>query len=105
MTTFKKNPLVEDQIRRSVEMERALRAQAEAAAAAAREMAPVDSGDYRDGIKADSDRDPIARAAVVATDFKSHWIEFGTIRQPARAILRRACEAVGLTTIGGRDDA
>jgi O-succinylbenzoate synthase len=53
------------------------------AAAHARSIAPVVSGDYRDSIEAEG-------PDLVATDFKAHWIEFGTVRTRAQAVLRTA---------------
>lgn len=71
------------------------------AADAARDFAPVLTGAYRDSIKSDSVMvmDGINRKSVyrlLATDFKAGWIEFGTSRMPAFAVLRRAIESVGL---------
>jgi hypothetical protein len=66
-----------------------------AIAAAARALAPVDQGNYIDGIV--TQKTP-SGTRVVATDQKSAWIEFGVPSRgiPARFILRRAVEAVGL---------
>jgi hypothetical protein len=72
---------------------------AEAAAEAvplAKSYAPVRSGAYRDSIKA-----VVAGkfAYLVATDFKAHWIEFGSVHNPAHAPLRRGAQAAGLRVI------
>lgn len=102
---FKKDPGIEAMLRRSLEVEKALRLRAEAAASVAREIAPVDSGAYRDGIQAQSGiRGNVATARVNARDWKSHFIEFGTSQRAARAILRRACDAVGLKLVRGGDE-
>jgi hypothetical protein len=63
---------------------------------AARSLAPVESGDYRAGIKAQRTK---GGARVLSTDFKSTWIEFGAPSRnlPARWILRSAAESLGLT--------
>lgn len=69
---------------------------AQAIAAAARAIAPVDEGNYVDGIVTQSTP---AGTRVLATDQKSAWIEFGIPSRgiPARFVLRRAVEAVGLS--------
>lgn len=68
---------------------------AEAIAAAARASAPEESGAYRAGIIVQETKHG---ARVVATDFKSAWIEFGDppANQPARFILRNAVVSLGL---------
>ena len=101
---WKKNPLVERDIARSAELAVVLKAGADQGARRAQEMAPVESGRYRDGIKSDIALvDGIWVARVVGTDFKSHWIEFGTAKGfPAHATLRRGCEAAGLKVRGTR---
>lgn len=68
----------------------ALRVQAaQRIAAAGRADAPVLSGDYKRGIRVQL----IAGAVhVVASDFKSWWIERGTSRRPAQHILEHAVE-------------
>lgn len=79
-----------------------LKEAAAAAADKAGDLAPVDDGDYRDGIKVAvgaDERGVLAR--VNATDFKSHWIEFGTIDTPAFAPLRRAVLGGFSTNISG----
>jgi hypothetical protein len=96
--------------------EEALRPTAEAIAERARTYAPVDSGEYRDSIRVvtgneigfslrgkqgqrvrqrlrgrNLNGDSIL---IVAGDFKSHWIEYGTSRRPAIAPLRRAASEI-----------
>jgi hypothetical protein len=67
-----------------------------AIAAEARANAPIDTGDYRDGIIAEQNGQS---AKVRATDYKSAWIEFGTPGsdqpQPAHWVLRNAAEQLG----------
>lgn len=61
------------------------------------------SGDYYRSIDSGAavrDGRPIGR--VAAGDFKAGWIEFGTRRQPPKAILRRAAEAAGVSFVRGR---
>jgi hypothetical protein len=67
---------------------------AEAIAARAREIAPVDTGRYRDGIIAQKPN-PKGVARVAATDQKSSWVEFGSERQPAQFVMRTAVESLG----------
>lgn len=67
---------------------------AEHIADVARRLAPVESGEYADGITVEKTK---TGARVFAADFKSAWLEFGVPSQgkPARFILRRAVEAAG----------
>ena len=62
-------------------------------AAAARSLAPVDSGDYQSKIKVERFK---GGARVLASDYKSSWIEFGGGGNPAQFVLRRAVDSVGL---------
>lgn len=60
----------------------------------ARRIAPVATGAYRDSIEPDvgiDERGPVGR--VNAHDFKSHWIEFGTLSRTPLAVLRRALDS------------
>ena len=68
---------------------------AEKIAEAARALAPVDQGNYRDGIKVQATK---TGARVFASDQKSSWVEFGipSHNQPPQFVLRRAVDAVGL---------
>lgn len=82
-----------------------LKEKVEEAEEIARGYAPVATGAYRDGIKADqvwAEGKWISR--LNAYDFKSAWIEFGTSRMPAFAILRNAMEAAGLHFIDPKND-
>ena len=52
----------------------------------AKSIAPVDEGDYRDGIRVG--RRGNRGVAIEFSDYKSHWVEFGTEDQepnPVRA--------------------
>ena len=74
---------------------------AELAAARVLEIAPEDEGDYKDGIKTDFGVDERgAYGRVNAFDYKSWWIEMGTVDTPAFAPLRTAVESLGLTITG-----
>jgi len=70
---------------------------AEAIAERARELAPVDSGQYRDGIVVNKPNEK-GVARVLATDQKSAWVEFGNRdgSQPAQFVMRSAVESLGL---------
>ena len=84
-------------------MAEAMGAQAKAAAVAARSIAPVATGDYRNSIEGESGVEGgKAIGRVSARDFKSGWIEFGTSKWAAHAVLRRAIDAIGLRMTGGR---
>lgn len=81
---------------------------AEEAAKAAKTFAPRKTGSYRDSIHVEHYPGD-GRVVIIASDFKSNWIEFGTKNQqgdskgfPIHAPLRRGCEAVGLHPHGGR---
>lgn len=60
------------------------------AAAYARSIAPVDEGDYRDGIQ--TVHLGASGVGVAFTDHKSHWIEYGTEDMDERAVARRTAE-------------
>lgn len=72
-------------------VKRLMRRRAEEAASIAKSLAPVATGDYRDSIGVDEDIDGVK---LVATDFKAHWIEWGTVRTRAFAPLRTAARKV-----------
>lgn len=96
-TRFALNPLFEAQLEASEEvLADDLLAFAETVAERARSLAPVDTGAYRDSIEAvvGSDGGDVT-ARVQANDFKAHWIEFGSSKDPALGVIRRAVEAQG----------
>lgn len=84
-------PDFDEIIDRAPETRAVLTADAERAAQAARAAAPVATGRYRDGIGVESDA---THVRLVGRDFKSHWIEWGTIRTRAHATLRNAAKRV-----------
>jgi len=95
------NPAAPREIEASLFMKVALESAAKMAAGRAKDFAPVDSGDYRDSIVGESvDVGGRWIGRVWAKDWKSGWIEFGTVREQAHATLRRGCEAVGLRVRG-----
>jgi len=90
-TGFKMNPGFVARMSRDLSLIPPLKDAADAAAERARELAPTLSGDYRAGIKTAVGADAKSVfARLNATDFKSHWIEFGTSDTPAFAPLRRS---------------
>lgn len=95
--SFRYNRQVEPAIRRSTDMERALAEPTKAAAAAAQGFAPVRTGRYRDSIHGTVEMASDGwRGKIVADDFKSGWIEFGSIHIGARHPLQRGAQAAGL---------
>lgn len=92
---FVYNPTAEELLKHTAEMAAHLKYAAEKGADAAKAVAPVRTGDYRDSIEADSSASE-GKARVLATDFKAQWIEFGTIHTPTFAPLRRGAESAGL---------
>lgn len=106
MSSFKFNPKAPGELARGAAMGVILKERADAAVAAAKAIAPVESGDYRDGITADIGLDEVRGTLIGrinANDFKSNWVEFGTATGfPAHATLRKAAESVGLRVIGTR---
>lgn len=93
---FIPNPTAPELLERTPAMRRMLEVKAERVAERARADAPVDTGDYRDGIKASAGFDARGNAVgrVNAFDFKSNWIEYGTIYMQAHAVLRRALDTL-----------
>ena len=72
-------------------------ATAEAIANRARELAPVETGAYRDGIVVNRAQTKGGVWRVAATDGKSSWIEFGNSRQAPQFVMRSAVESLGLS--------
>jgi hypothetical protein len=75
------------------------RASAVAIAERAKEMAPVVTGAYRNGIVVDPPSPKKGVARVHGTDQKSSWVEFGTATQPGQFIIRSAAESLGFKFI------
>lgn len=94
---FVPNPLGSKLLARTPEMQGFMKLQADAAAEVARQIAPVQSGSYRDGIEThEGVFAGMAAASLAGHDYKTLWIELGTSQRSADAVLRRACEAVGI---------
>lgn len=65
-------------------------AMAREAAAYARSIAPVDQGDYVRGIQ--TVHVGASGVGVAFTDFKSRWIEYGTVDTPEFGVAARTAE-------------
>lgn len=90
---FDPDPTLEAELARTVEVAAVLEALAAAAAETARRLVPVASGDLRDSIDHEVAMEAAGQVGrVFATDFKASWVEFGTIRRPARPFIRPALE-------------
>lgn len=95
--SFTANPQIAQLLMRSEQMKIMLLAQAGRGVAKARILAPEQSGDYKRSITAVAGLEGGSmRSRIVAKDFKAGWIEFGTVKTPAFAPLRRGAEAAGL---------
>lgn len=100
---FVPNPRAAALLAATPEMVAAMKSRAEAAAEESRAIAPVVTGEYREGIVAEAGLDgtpPVAKGRINAHKFTSGWIEFGTSRMAAQAVLRRGAEASGLKLSG-----
>jgi hypothetical protein len=84
-----------------------LEPKAEKVAERARQLAPDDPATTSDDLRSSIRVVLMLRAGgwiarVVATDYKAHWKEFGSSREPAKPYLRPAVEAeVGPLNAGG----
>lgn len=88
------DPNFERALATSTVMRRFLDSAADATADAVRGVAPVRYGDYKASIVHDVVRDRGGFVGRVgSTDFKWHWIEFGTSDTPTFAPLRRGLDA------------
>lgn len=63
---------------------------------------PFSTGAYLESIEV-QDGDVPGSKRVIATDWKSNWVEFGTEHSPAFAPLRRGADSVGVVLVGGKD--
>jgi hypothetical protein len=102
---FVANPQAQGLLGRTPQMAALLKDRAEQVARVVRQIGPRgDSGEhYVDMIETDVGVEgPTLIGRVSANKFTSGFIEFGTVRTPAFAPLRRAVEAVGLRLVGRR---
>jgi hypothetical protein len=90
---FVPNPKFAQEIEREVEYRAGKMRVAEEVVNTARSIAPVEEGDYKAGLR-EIHEGP--RVYVSGTDWKSHFIEWGTVDTPTFAVIRRACRMVGL---------
>ena len=93
------------ELARTPQMEAAMLVIGEEVAARVREIGPRDDDDDTHYVEMITVAPTSAAAGfgarVSANKFTSWWIEMGTIRTPAFAPLRRACDALGLILTGG----
>ena len=96
---FRANPALKAQLARDPAFRAGLDRMGKEMAAEAKALArseAYETGAYHDSIEGGvGDDDEGAVARVVARDDAALIVEFGTSRQPAKAILRRAAEAAG----------
>jgi HK97 gp10 family phage protein len=63
----------------------------------ARALAPTETGALRKSIKARRGKPRLAKGQAIAfanaADFKSHWLEYGTVKMPAQPYLRPAFDS------------
>jgi hypothetical protein len=91
------NPLATKLLGRTPEMAGFMKLKADAAVEVAQKLAPVESGDYKDGLEAhEGVYLGSAAASIAGHDYKTLWIELGTSERPAQAVMRRAVESVGV---------
>lgn len=90
---FRTNPNLSRDISSEAGYKEALAVAAKPAEAAAKSFAPVRTGAYRDSIRVVIDSKGVR---LDASDFKSHWVEWGSVNQPPSAPLRRGVRAAGL---------
>jgi hypothetical protein len=90
---FIPNPGFEKLLSASQEYVDGLAESAEPGAEAAKAIAPVASGAYRDGIEV---RTVGRNVFLSGTDWKSWLIEAGTVKTPVFAPLRRGAQTAGL---------
>ena len=87
------NPLFSQLLHASQEFREGIAEIAEDAADGAREVAPEQTGAYRDSIEVVQSG---SETAVVTKDFAGHIIEFGSVNNPAYAPLRNGARKAGL---------
>lgn len=92
MRLYVPNPFFAAQLIAQREHQEGMAELAEQIAAAAREVAPERSGDYKDSIEV---AQSAGRTAVITTDFAGHLVEFGSRNNPAYAPLRNGARKAG----------
>jgi hypothetical protein len=96
MENIELNSNLMNELHKFPEVESAAKEVADAIAARAKEMAPVDSGNYQTGISSEpSNKKNSGVWRVISRDQKSSWIEFGTSTRPGEFVIRSAAESLG----------
>lgn len=64
-------------------------------------ISPVETGKYKESLESAVGYDERGKVLgrLFSKDWKAHWIEFGTIKEPAHAVLRRAFNYSGLKVV------
>jgi Bacteriophage HK97-gp10, putative tail-component len=88
------NPRLDRELLRSAEMHKALMVAAEEAKTFAQAIAPVDTGDYKRSFVVVLDDDGVVKLGN--TDWKAHFIEWGTVTWKPHHVLKRAVRTTGL---------
>lgn len=94
---FLANPRLVAELASDVLYRKELNGRLDDAVGAAKAAAPVKTGAYKAGIEAEvveTPDGPVGR--INGTDFKSHWVEWGTVAQAPKAPLRKGARAAGL---------
>lgn len=101
---FVPNPAFEGELLRSTILLNPLKDAAEDIAEHVKAVAPVEDGDYRDGIEGVAGMTSSgATGRVNANDWKSVFIEFGTSEHAFGAPMHRGVEAAGYTLKGDEE--
>lgn len=98
MGTFEPNPDFLPELRSEPEYRELIEEKTEALLEGAIAAAPVHTGTYVGGLESeinDGPEGPVGR--VNATDWASHWVEWGSQNNPPYAPLRKGAAAAGLT--------
>ena len=90
---FEENPNFAREIERELEFRNGKVRIGEQVVQTAKQLSPVRTGAYRDSLQVKALGPQVW---VTATDFKGHWIEWGSINNPAFAPIRKAVIASGL---------
>lgn len=104
---FKMDPTFAARVLHAPGVRDVLEPRAEKVAERARQLAPDDPTTTHDDLRSSIGVVLMLRAGgwiarVIATDYKAHWKEFGSSREPAKPYLRPAVEAeVGPLNAGG----
>lgn len=92
LTTFLPNPNFDEEMAQDDDFRAEIERQIEVAKGYAEAFSPVFTGAYQDAFVIVEDGDAWLFGN---TDFKAHWIEWGTAITPPHAVLRRGVMAAG----------